>query len=113
MTARRKRGPKDEAGARNVLRNIALGPEQNRIVNDLLNDLGMGKATFIERLLTWFTEQDDLVQKTILGVAPKGQSAGAILATVLEAMADELRHSKGHKPLRGLIGKVMVDVPRG
>jgi hypothetical protein len=114
MNPKRKRGPKDEAGARNVLRNIALGPTENRIVNELLDELGMGKATLIERLVRWFAEQDELVQKTILGVAPKGQNAGAILATVFEAMAGELRkpRNSSSKPLRGLIGKVMVDAPR-
>jgi hypothetical protein len=76
---------------------ISLTPPEIEIVDKLWKQLGMAKQELVRRVFSWFSEQDDLVQKVILRVAPGGRMRSAV-ADALREIADEMDGEKSPSP---------------
>jgi hypothetical protein len=83
-------------GPRNVLP-VALLSAENAALDQVIHETGMKKTEAIRRLLVWFTAQNDLVQKTVLGIAPR--TGGNALAGVLRSLASELEEKHDPRPI--------------
>lgn len=58
--------------------------------------LGMSRRAVVEKILTWFSEQDDAVRATILGTIPESLRADVARLYMGRLAASEIGHRDGN-----------------
>lgn len=66
---------------------------QQKSLDDIIAETGMSEQEIRKRAFAWFLFEDDLVQKLVLGIGPKGKRGTEAIAMILRAMADGIEES--------------------
>lgn len=66
---------------------VSVTPEAKAVVDKLSHETGMKVTRIVSAVYLWFAEQDDVTQKTVLGLLPRGHEAD-IAKVILRRLAE-------------------------
>jgi hypothetical protein len=70
-----------------------MNPDAKSVVTQLAKDLGMKEIAVVSRIYLWFSQQDEVIQKGVLNLLPKGYEAD-VCRLALERMAADAKPKK-------------------